>query len=148
MGWWSATIMGGDSPLDEQSALLRQAGLSWEAAYELPKHRAEIEQALPKMVEYAQKQKYDRDIVWQVLGVLLMGSGAAMPKDVQRTIIQAAKEDEWMKEVGQDTERGEHIQDFIHAVMSYNLEGGKPVELKREGLMDKINQAMDRNGGE
>lgn len=145
MGWWSTTVMGGDTPLDfEGDMLIDICGLAHDDYLEngYAPYRHTIESHIDELVAYCDKHDGDdQNIAFQVLGVILMGSGAAMSADVKEQIEVGINMDEWADE---DSERKEHMRDYLYAVHNYDTNGGTVVTLTSEGLFEKIFEALGK----
>lgn len=161
MGWWSASILGGDEPLDYLGDLadICEVGNRDDEDEEfyknLPPEERELRATLydyaftaeivnnPKtrkaMIKYCQKA-YTPEIAYQVLGVILMATGAKIPKSLKNKIINSAETDEWAN--NKDEERVSFMQSFIAALNNYT--DGKPVFTTVEGLFQKINEKMTK----
>ena len=138
MGWWSATVMGGDTPLDFQGDMLDQCGVDYNTFasmdYNLPNLRSEIESNLGKLVEYCESETGDyRNIAFQVLGVLILESGSTLSDEAKSKIEEAILDDEWANEG--DEERQAHMASFHNQLLNYD---GTPTEVKYEGLFEKM----------
>lgn len=141
MGWWSAAIMGGDSPLDYFGGICALAvpGKYRGGNPEVLTRKA-LNEALPAIRGWLAKknQSYpaDMSVSLQALGVTIMERGADMPDDLRAEIIAAADADEWAREDGTRSERGQNIAAFIEKVKAYKP--GKRVDCKREeGLLSR-----------
>lgn len=154
MGWWSATILGGDAPYDYRGAFIDLMGCDdsgprdtnhfWFGTYTIRTYRKKMNENLEKI--YNRARKYDEEAYYvgvpgQVLGAMILELGAKMPKKVRKFIIESAEKDDWAK---QDEERKKYIDDFIEKVKAYPERGGKVVELAREGLMGKIEEHLSK----
>lgn len=146
MGWWSATILGGDPAYDCRGTYLDVMDLDdegdsdhfWFATFTMRTYRKKVNDNLPKLLTAARKleaESYDVGIAGQVLGAMIMEVGAKMPAVVQKFILKCANKDEWATE---SEERKKYIDDFIAKVTSYPPKGGVIVELACEGLFEKI----------
>lgn len=141
MGWWSADIMGGDTPLDIQDYLFEIFGV--ERNYEDAKKDVIPAEAFEyiKIMEYFGKRK---DTYWlngdtgrifhQVLGVLMMKVGAPIDDTLKAKMIKAAENDEWANEDGEE-ERKQRMDSFIKALNEYD---GTPFVINSAGLFDKL----------
>jgi len=137
MGWWSADIMGGDGPLDAKDEFeeILSSPESYKA-YEAKSWDGSILTAdsFNNNHDLIREQILSRDnwgseVDIQVLGVLIMKSGAVMPQDFKDAIIDAAERDEWYiesKKGGVGEDRIKAIEGFIEAVKSYDTDGGCP----------------------
>ena len=132
MGWWSATVMGGDSPLDIEGELKDVCGKTYEDVLD----RDTINEHLDELGHSISLYQVEQDIAGQVLGVLIMAAGANMPDSIRSTVIACAEADEWMADG--DSERTAYITDFIKKVRSYPKNGCLPVTLANEGLLSKL----------
>ena len=144
MGWWNYGIMDGDTPLDLQADLLEAAGIplfdfmeAGEDAY-----RDELEANVDKMVKYLDNNpnRYssrDIEIGYQVLGVILMSAGAAIPIDIITRISKAGEQDDSETFVDPD-ERKRHLDNFYKAIYTYNRHGGTSVTIDSKGLFETI----------
>ncbi len=161
MGWWSATILGGDTPLDylgdfasELKLSDTENGLPELYGYEFSKEILNKKENLTKLVSYADsiKDKEYRSIAYQILGVILMATGSKISGTLKEKIIEYAKKDEWYQNKTPD--RVFYIEDFINSVRNYK--DGTPVFVKKEGLFEKIAEKIatrqaglvNRNTGE
>lgn len=157
MGWWSATVMGGDTPLDEQAGICRVAGVpwgpdtldNWEPAHEFEGgdlhlwlvRREHIEENLGAIVEHLEglSNAYcNQRIAVQVFGAMVLWTGAAIPDELRERIIRSAEDDEWAAEG--DVERVRHMADFIAALR--NHKSGVRHELTEDGLMSQLDKLV------
>lgn len=143
MGWWSATILGGDTPLDYLGDFASELNLSDTEngipelyGYEFSKEILNKKENLNKLVRYADsiKDVEYRSIAYQVLGVILMGTGSKISGTLKEKIISYAKKDEWYQNKTPD--RVKYIENFIDCVRTYK--DGNPVLVKQEGLFETI----------
>lgn len=159
MGWWSASILGGDEPLDCLGDLADICGVSYRdqekteigklspeeqtrmaTLYNYPFTSAILNnsETRKKMEKYCTKA-YTPEIAYQVLGVILMATGAKIPKTLKNKIVHAAQNDEWA--LSKDEERISFIQSYIAALNNYT--DGTPVSTTVEGLFQKMNEAYN-----
>jgi hypothetical protein len=159
MGWWSASILGGDEPLDYLGDLADICGVGYrdkDESEDLTKLSAQEREARATLYDYAfsaeivndsatRKQMikycqeaYSPEIAHQVLGVILMATGAKIPKTLKQKIVKSAQKDEWAN--NPDEERMSYIQAFIAALNNYI--DGTPVFTTVEGLFQKINENL------
>ena len=145
MGWWSCTIMGGDSPLDWLGSLMDVCGIEFdygcgdETYHGYLLDRDKIEAKTNAMLKCATKG-YESSIGLQVLGAVLMEVGAPIDAKLKRTIIRAAKDDEWMLEEGRGSERGKYVMEFIEKIKAHKT--GESTELAYEGLFENLAKKM------
>lgn len=146
MGWWSATVMGGDTPLNWKGTIMNIAlgrdvydGTNPEVLT-----REILDDRLPLVLEFLRLHenatKIDTYFGWQVLGVMLMERGCHMPELVRQQVREAINADKWAKEG--DKERIWHLWVFFNALMEYD--GTNEVHLEEEGLIMKLFGASER----
>jgi len=154
MGWWSATILGGDSPLDTLGDIGRIIGNDYDYDDDSKSifgghgfTRENVEGNLSRIVEEFEKQlkkhveKYpdleeNQSIEYQVLGAICLHVGAKIPAKLKKRMVLAAEQDEWLNEEGHGSERWTYIKDFIDKVKAHKP--GQKTELAYEGLFDKF----------
>ena len=118
MGWWSDDIMGGDSPLDWKADICDvMKGKNSFSKYgddDLFTGKM-IQENLDKILKKIAKgyDEEERQIGLQVLGCMVLSSGAKIPAKVRNQIIKAAEEDIWMKENLENRGRAKKIKEFI-----------------------------------
>ena len=142
MGWWSCTVLGGDTPLDYLGVLAedvfgakRNEDMTGDCYYGHCYTRELLESKLDEAVEYLENDEYSESYVgFQVLGAMLLEVGANIPEAVRDRIIKAAKDDEWAKS-GHE-ERIFFMQDLIDKLQAH--EAGQETELAHEGLWEKL----------
>ena len=141
MGWWSATIMGGDTPLDYLAVLGKAVGVEFDYDHENTFHgwpftREALESHLEEVKKSLGKNKYH--IYGQVVGATFLWAGAEMPEELKNRVIKDAEADEWAAEG--DSERKKYINAFIQAVKS--SEPGKRVDVQDEGLFERVGKCL------
>lgn len=168
MGWWSADIMGGDSPLDVEDAFFEIAnvekfpesgGITDISKEEVEKNmKAFIAEVKRHAIKYmAKKSKYplvyfinrnadyQPEIAWQVLAVTAIKVGAKISKPVMKKMIEACENDEWAKHDGEDSEHGSVCNSLKKALQQYD---GSPIIIKSKGLFEVIEKHIeDGNSG-
>lgn len=127
MGWSDACVMGGDSPMDWEANLCEKAGGHYDDDEGNVYTREQLESKLPELLAYIEGCRGDQGIGFQVLGVMLLGTGAELTSEAKAKITKAAENDEWASE---DRERQVHMQDLIECVQ--NHEPGTPTEVPSE----------------
>ena len=139
MGWWSHDIMGGDSPLDAEDSIYEICGTEkFPKNFKFGEDQAvevtaeALEANLPAILEMLKKDSYEPWIGYQVLGVMLMKSGAAISKELKETILQSVEDDEWGQE---DAKRKEILVNFGKAITAYD---GTPIVITPKGLFEVI----------
>jgi hypothetical protein len=143
MGWWSEDIMGGDDPLDIQYLIYTALGLEeHDEEVEIPAHKFDYD----KIIAFTSKDDDywltgdTGNIFHQVLGVMMMRSGAVIDDALKAKFIEAAEKDEWANgtdgyEDESDVKRQKKMQQFIATLKEYN---NIPTDINSVSLMDKI----------
>lgn len=145
MGWWSTTIMGGDTPLDYQSDLTDIISGGYLTGNDITAAQLENmdEVFVNGKIESLVKNKDDRSIMYQVLMVMAMRVGAKLSSKLKLLAISNIRNDEWQFE---DSERKEVIDNLIQTLNQYD--GSIRVKVKSEGLFEVFNkhQADGKSG--
>jgi len=146
MGWWSKTIMGGDTPLDLKSEFFDVAGVDQfndrntkvKKAFEESQDKF-IKGGIDKILNRWGCGKPDsayyndkKSIAFQVLAVQMMTFGCVIKEELKTLMFEWIPKDEWAEE---DNERKRKIDDLIETLMAYN---NKPVDVESEGLFEKM----------
>ena len=148
MGWWSCTIMGGDTPWDARGDMHDAVGLRTEELYPdsddervsdeyIHEH---IKASVPAMIDVAlnNTDNWYPGVYKQVLGVMVMSAGCDPEDEDVKLALKIAKEgaeeDEW-----DDDERRAYVADFVKMLDAYD---GTPQEPKEEGLFEKFEEAF------
>lgn len=152
MGWWSATVLGGDSPCDVADefkciALGENANQLFDDMYD----EKLTHDQLDKMIRDGMIANFDElttaglyieeEIRHQVYGLMMMEYG--MPADDPRVIKilkdarHAAKHDEWAQD---DYERKDFMDEFIKQIDDYD---GTASYAKHEGLFEKLADVLE-----
>jgi hypothetical protein len=157
MGWWDFGILGGDTPLDYLHSIEDIVGIERGeelegALYPLdarPELKEAIEAHLDKLISglYSVKwegktydQDHSRDPVWyQVVGAVIMATGASITDEQREIIVEKSLEDEWMMEEGRDSSRGLAILNFVDALNAYD---GEIRVIAQKGLFEKMAEMM------
>lgn len=152
MGWWSASVLGGDEPLDylgdlanicevdcdtediENPDISENFRKSLETLYHYPFTDDIVNNKITQMVKYCEKA-YCPEIAYQVLGVILMATGSNIPKSLKKTIIESAKKD--AKANKKQKDRVMVMNELIQALDLYKNK--KPFFIGSEGLFQKMN---------
>ena len=144
MGAWSETIMGGDSPLDAEVFILRFVGLSeqggdsfdWKDAPDV------LRQALEMKTSYDWEKflngQYEREIAAQVIALLHLETGAALPSCIAKEAIKSCEQED-IRIWSRPERRRFYLDHFIDQIKNYN---GTPTPIPEEGLFEVI-----QNGG-
>ena len=137
MGWWSTTIMGGDTPLDYQSDLTDIISGGYLTGNDITAAQFENmdEVFVNGKIESLVKNKDDRSIMYQVLMVMAMRVGAKLSSKLKLLAISNIRNDEWQFE---DSERKEVIDNLIQTLNQYD--GSIRVKVKSEGLFEVFNK--------
>lgn len=145
MGWWSATVLGGDPPLDWLGTLCDEMGVEMvdcdevecDGYYGYPYTREGLEAKLPTLVERIKEDTDEAHVGFHVLGALLLQVGADIPTKVKTVICRACLVDAWAND---DEERTFYMTDLHDKVLA--SKPGEPTELAVEGLMEKIAERL------
>ena len=145
MGWWSTTIMGGDTPLDYQGELTNIISGGYLTNNDITAAQFENmdEVFVNGKIESLVKYKNDRIIMYQVLMVMAMRVGAKISSRLKILAISNIRNDEWQFE---DSERKQAIDNLIQTLNQYD--GSVRVAVKSEGLFEVFNkhQADGKSG--
>lgn len=138
MGWWSEAVMGGDVPMDWEGDISDYVGGHFNADEGHVYTREQLEANLLDVVGMIEADKYDPEIGLQVLGVMVMKVGAAIPDEVRDKILKAAEDDRWAAE--DDRKRKAHLRDFIKRVRAHKP--GSTSEVPSPSLLDQVEREM------
>jgi len=145
MGWWSTTIMGGDTPLDYQGELTDIISGGYLTNNDITAAQFENmdEVFVNGKIESLVKYKDCRSIMYQVLMVMAMRVGAKISSKLKLLAISNIRNDEWQFE---DSERKEVIDNLIQTLNQYD--GSIRVKVKSEGLFEVFakHQADEKSG--
>jgi len=146
MGWWSCTVMGGDTPLDLQADLIETAGTDYEyfqdkLNFDMTKLKDGFTEHLGEMIMFCENRQNDRfcderNVAFQVLGAITMEAGTTIPDSVRTKIIDGAKNDGWAYN---DSERKQHMDAFISVVETYD---NTPTKIPYESLFQKFAEKL------
>lgn len=143
MSWFSATVMGGDTPLDYQGDFVVDVcGINYDEWLERDssdKFRSKLESNIDAMTKYAEDR--DDEIAFQVLGVLLVESACTFSEELRQRIIKAVEDDKWAAEG--DLERRVYMDNFKSLLMKYDIAGGTIAEVQYEGLFDQFAKLLN-----
>ena len=145
MGWWSTTIMGGDTPLDYQGDLTDIISGGYLTNDDITAKQFENmdEVFLNGKIESLVKSKDNKSIMYQVLMVMAMRVGAKISSKLKLFAIGNIRNDEWQFE---DSSRKEAIDNLIQTLNQYD--GSIRVDVKSEGLFEVFHkhQANGKSG--
>ena len=124
MGWWSAGIMGGDTPCDLEIEFYSLVGLGYEPTKEQIVEKfsngqerfiGQIEDILTKESGIKTKEHYEdyKSIAFQVLAVILLDNGVAIDDKVRELMLEWIPKDEWAQT---DHKRKEIIDNLLEKV--------------------------------
>jgi len=145
MGWWSKTIMGGDTPLDFKSEFFDLAGVD-QFNDKRSKVKKAFEESQDKFIKGIDKvlkrwgcgktgSEYYNDqksIGFQVLAVQMMVHGCVIKEELKDLMLKWIVKDVW---ASQDPEREQRIKELEEALKNYN---NKPTSIKSESLLQKM----------
>jgi len=145
MGWWSKTIMGGDTPLDFKSEFFDLAGVD-QFNDKRSKVKKAFEESQDKFIKGIDKvlkrwgcgktgSDYYNDqksIAFQVLAVQMMVHGCVIKEELKTLMLEWIVKDEW---AGEDPEREKRINELVETLKNYD---NKPTSVKSEGLLEKM----------
>ena len=145
MGWWSATVLGGDGPLDWLGNLNETMGNKYNYDTDAPSGpldygyvftREQVEEHMPVLIERCLASRWDKEVAFQVLGVMAMAVGAEIPEEAKAMIVDAAERDDacWRDEPADD--RKKYMRDLVEKIESH--EAGQITLVNKEGLFEKI----------
>lgn len=141
MEWWNESIMGGSLPVTiEGDLVVDVCKIRYDDWLDQPTTNFcdVFNHTLPEMVSHIERTYAgdDKNVAYQVLGVLLMKAGSEINTVLRTSIVCAAKHDEWMngwiENVPRSKLRKKHIDNFIVAVATYDEK--RPKELTADGF--------------
>lgn len=151
MGWWSTCVMGGDTPLDLQGVLCDAMGVDFDdGGYHFT--REQLEENLLRLVTVIKEPckwwSHHKDTHFQVLGHMLLETGAEIPESLRERIVRAAMEDsDWRTrpldepdDGNYDPERRASMETFAAAIKAHVA--GTPTHIRQEGLFEKIEEHL------
>lgn len=144
MGWWSADIMGGDTPLDFKSAIYDKLKLDQFKCSKKQVKKAfegltetQLQKMIPSIVtkwgcgEPGKDYHTDQtSIGYQVLAVEMMASGVRIQPSIFKLFEKWIPQDQWALE---DDERNGKIDDLLKKLYKYD---STPVEIESKGLLE------------
>lgn len=124
MGWWSAGIMGGDTPCDLEIEFYSLVGLGYEPTKEQIVEKfsngqeqfiQRIEEVLTKEWGIKTKEHYEdyKSIAYQVLAVILINNGVTIDVKVRELMLEWIPKDEWSQT---DPKRKEIVDNLLEKV--------------------------------
>ena len=146
MGWWSTSIMGGDTPLDFEDSFFDICKVNKfpESGKMNELSKEDFANHLDEMLTIVHKYDYEKEIGYQVLAVLMLKAGAFISGDLKDFMMQACENDEWAQE---SEERKIETDGLYNALLSYDNE--HPIIIKSKGLFEviaeKLGNSNDQN---
>ncbi len=132
MGWWSASIMGGDAPLDIQSQY--EDTFTGGQGFCAPTPEDAI-----SFIDVAIRSGEEAHLVKQVVGFILMQAGAAFSPELRRLVLDGIdSEDPKAEGWNKPEERAAVLADFRKRVEEYPDAGSKVEMPHQPGLMETI----------
>lgn len=131
MGWWSPTIMGGDTPLDIEC--------EWDEKgfNKKPPTDEDLKHFFDCAVRWTGGERF---IGPQVVTVLMMRYGWPISDELRERLLDESTEDETDAEGWNDpAERLRHVANLQATLRNYD---GTPTEVAEEGLFEKIAEGM------
>jgi hypothetical protein len=145
MGWWSKTIMGGDTPLDFKSEFFDLAKVDQfnDERSKVKKAFGESQDKFTKGIDKILKRwgcgksgsEYYNDqksIAFQVLAVQMITHGCVIKEELKTLMLEWIVKDVWAAE---DPEREKRINELVETLKNYD---NKPTSVKSEGLLEKM----------
>lgn len=128
MGWWSETIMGGDSPLDIAQCFEDRFGT-----------RKDInpEEAIKLIDDTIAMWKCDECIIKQVVGFMMIERGCSFSSELRKVVLEGIDDEDTTSWKDSST-RDEKLREFRNIVEAYPVEGGLAELPRQEGLFQKI----------
>lgn len=146
MGWWDEGIMGGDTPLDIRGVI--EDIIGGEAT------RTRLNRHLPAVLAARDNKKKwwgqrdDRPIFTQVIGFLIITTGANLPEELRQEVLDVVDQEIAVCEADGDEctwvnpeIRVERLKEFRQKVVEY--QNGKAVEVHERGLLAKMSDMLD-----
>ena len=146
MGWWSPTIMGGDTPCDilmgfENVAYANLHPMDEDATYPIETLRAAIESQLPAIMVQATNIEEEWDepyVTWHTLAYFLMSHGCAFTEELRTRLVESFDEPTYESGWREPEKRQACLDAAKQQVLDYDISGGTVVEFDNEGLFDVI----------
>lgn len=147
MGWWSESIMGGDSPLDYAGEIAHAVGApqdfdatpddSFHGWVFGPDAREKFQKDLVGFLK--REMRYDKSVWVQVVGTIALYLGVPLSAGQKRYIIAWAERDEWLLDDGRLSARGRAIADFVARVKGHQ---GEKTRVPYTGLFDRMAESL------
>lgn len=123
MGWFSKHIMGGDTPMDSESmilSILKVKKTNGHSKWDEKKYLERLKIALNEKQQmlYDELKKRDANIYdLQVLGVMILNSGANFLPIVRDLVLKCLEKDEWAQST---LERKIYVNEMIEIIKGYD----------------------------
>ena len=127
MGWWSESIMGGDSPLDLECDFNHEYGLG----------KASPEQAVEFIKEKLPFSGSEQHIVKQVVGFIMIQRQCEMSDELRQLVLEGIAEEDLESWKDPDA-RNRVLTDFKQIVLAYPTNGGKVDLPHQRGLLEEL----------
>lgn len=124
MGWWSESIMGGDSPLDV------------EIRYN-DSHVRTAEEAVDVIEKTIADWRCEEHAIKQAVGFCHIRNGLPMNDELRELILEGIAEED-ISVWNDPEERDRRLTEFKQIVEAYPAKGGRVDLPEQEGLFDKI----------
>jgi len=156
MGWWSHTIMGGDTPLDYVGFLADELDVEYdgdygEGSFHGYRFTRDVLEApgVHGKIKAAHENCYNDVVFGEVVGAVYLWAGAAIPAPVKKGILTCAKaelEDCESRKTGflRPDERAGYLRDLIEKIEAHKP--GERVELVEEGLFENMAKMLCGEG--
>lgn len=131
MGWWSESIMGGDTPYDIQFCFEEQFGLA---------QTPTTDEAVAFIGASIEDSPYNAHVIKQVTGFIMMERSAPMNDELRRLVLEGIDEEisEGATQWQDPSLRLTALSDFRALVEAYPAEGGRVDLPHQPGLFEKI----------
>lgn len=150
MGWWSACILGGDTPYDAHGWIwnialkasnseLDYSSICLSDKIDPFSHDSDFlrkildESAIQQIVKQISEHAYDVCVYSQVLALMIIESGAPMSEDVREFLLTNSRRDAWAKE---DEERAAYVNDLCGRIENYK--SGEIQKIPSVGLFESM----------
>ena len=151
MGWWSADIMGGDTPLDFKGMFEDTFGVAdpedWYGEGPAPEYRVPTSEEAEEFLNECQGLGWgggDGNIAAQVAGFLVMERAAPMSDELRTRVLEGIDNEfsEGCGEWNDPEERKGELADFRQRVAAYPAAGGEVEMPETKGLFQKLAEHM------
>jgi hypothetical protein len=140
MGWWSHDILGGDTPLDFKDEIFGICGVEEfpESGKRNELTSEDISSKLGDIISMIENTRFGETYIgYQVLSVLMMKTGTAIPESLFPMLEDACFMDEWAKE---SDERKESVYGLLAALRAYDNQ--TPITVRSRGLFEVMAEKL------